>query len=53
MKLTGFIWLTDEDSILANGISDIILFKGGDAGVGPFSIIGPTLTFKNLVEIPK
>jgi hypothetical protein len=53
MKSTGFIWLTDKDSIFANGISDIIWFKGGDAEAGPFSIIGPTLTFKNLVDIPK
>ena len=53
MKSTGFIWLTDKDSIFANGISDLIWFKGGDAEAGPFSIIGSTLTFKNLIEIPK
>jgi hypothetical protein len=53
MKSTGFIWLTDKDSIFTNGISDLIWFKGGDIEAGPFSIIGPTLTVKNLIEIPK
>ncbi len=53
MKSPGFIWLTDIDSILSNGISGSIWLKGGNTEAGPFSIIGPTLTFKNLVEIPK
>ncbi len=53
MKSTGFIWLTDRDSILASGISDVIWFKGGDIEAGQFSIIGSTLTFKNIIEIPK
>jgi len=55
LKSTGFIWLTDKGSMFDNGISDKIWIMGGDTEKGRYSILGPTLTFKNpfsAVECP-
>jgi len=53
IKATGFIWLTDKDSLFANGISDKIWVKGGNSGLGLYSILGPTLVFKCPINIPQ
>jgi hypothetical protein len=50
---SGFIWLTDQESMFNNGISDKIWIMGGDTEKGSYSILGPTLTFKNPLKTPK
>jgi len=53
VRSTAFIWLTDQESMFNNGISDKIWIMGGDTEKGSYSILGPTLTFKNPLKTPK
>ena len=46
ISLTDFIWLTDKNSIIKNGISDKIWIKGGNIENERYSILGPSLTTK-------
>jgi hypothetical protein len=50
IKDTEFIWLSDQDSMFAEGIAGRIWIKGGRTGDGLFSILGPTLAFKSPIE---
>ena len=51
MKSTGFIWLTDKNSVFENGISDKIWIKGGDIDKECYSILGPSLATKTPIDI--
>ena len=46
MKSTGFIWLTDKNSVFKNGISDKIWIKGGEIDKERYSILGSSLATK-------
>jgi len=46
MKSTGFIWLTDKNSVFKNGISDKIWIKGGEIDKDRYSILGSSLATK-------
>jgi hypothetical protein len=45
MPNTGFIWLTDLDSLSQRGVSSAIWVKGGDVEQGHRSILGPSMAF--------
>jgi hypothetical protein len=53
VKSADLVWLTDQESLFKNGLSDRIWIRGGRTEEGLFSILGPTLACKCPIELPK
>jgi len=47
---TGYVWLTDQESIFRTGIFDRIWVEGGRSDEALHSILGPTLAFESPFE---
>jgi hypothetical protein len=51
--MTDFIWITDKESVIKNGISAEIWTKGGKDNDGKFSILGNSSAFNYRLNLPK